>query len=129
MFVRAIGNYPPYRNGQCFEIHDRIGGPLIGSILEVVTAADVRAYELAMAAIDRCIDAKLLPHSRITGTPRSAAAPVDPVCHPRAPRGRRAVTQDEWRREIGQDQQGYWSAALAHRQSQELAQPSCRHHS
>lgn len=108
MFVRAIGNYPPYRDGQCFEIQDRVGGPLVGRVFEIVTAADVQAYELASAAA-QCTD------SRIGENPRPAAPPVDPVAHPARGR-RRVVTEDEWRREIGQDQAGYEAAAMAHRQ-------------
>jgi hypothetical protein len=109
MFVRAMGDYPPYRDGWCGEVPDRIGWPLVGRILEIVSPADVQAYELTMATIDRYIAA------RIGGTPRSAAAPSDPGGHP-ARGGRRVVTQDQWREKLGQDQPGYWQAAMAHRQ-------------
>jgi hypothetical protein len=109
MFVRFLCNHRPYRDGQCLEIPDRIGAHFVDrAMAEVVSAADVREYDRTMAAVDREIDKRI----NGTPTPRSAAAPVDPVGHPvRAAAGKRVITEDQWRHESGQDQPGYWAAA------------------
>jgi hypothetical protein len=83
MFVRLLSYWPPYRDGQCLEIPDRIGSHFVARCMaEVVTAADVREYLRTMESIDRVID------KRINATP------------PRG--GRRTITDDQWRRELGQ---------------------------
>ena len=102
MFVRFLCNWPPYKDGQAIEIPDRIGADFVARCMaQIVTPRDVREYSRTMSAIDRAID------KRISGMPARA--------------GRRVITEDQWRREIGKDQPGYWQAARAHRQAQKSA--------
>jgi hypothetical protein len=102
MFVRFLCNWPPYRDGQAIEIPDRIGAHFVArAMARVVTAAEVQSYARTMAAIDRAIG------KRINEMPARG--------------GRRVITEDQWRRELGKDQPGYWQAALAHRQAQKSA--------
>lgn len=83
MFVRFLADWKPYKNGQCLEISDRIGADFEArAMAEVVTATDVRAYAETMAAVDRAIE------KRINAMPARG--------------GRRVVTEDQWRRELGQ---------------------------
>jgi hypothetical protein len=97
MYVRFLCNWPPYKDGQAIEIPDRIGADFVArGMAEVVTAADVQTYAQTMAAIDRAIE------QRISGTPRSAAIPVDPGRRPVRAAGKRVMTGAEWRRELGQ---------------------------
>jgi hypothetical protein len=83
MYVKFLCNWPPYRDGQCLEIPDRVGADFVARCMaEVVTGADARGYDRTMSTIDRYID------KRINGMP--------------APAGRRVIMEDEWRRELGQ---------------------------
>jgi hypothetical protein len=83
MFVRFLCDWPPYRDGQCLEAPDRIGADFVARCMaQVVTAADVRAYAQTMETIDRAIE------KRINEMPARA--------------GRREITEDQWRRELGQ---------------------------
>jgi hypothetical protein len=71
-----------YRDGQCLETPDRIGADFVARCMaQVVTAADVREYSRTMETIDRAIE------KRINAMPRA---------------GRREITEDQWRRELGQ---------------------------
>jgi hypothetical protein len=63
-------------------------------MVEVVTAADVREYDQTMATIDRVID------KRINKMPVRT--------------GKREVTEEQWRHELGQDRSGYQQAQLAY---------------
>jgi hypothetical protein len=91
MFVRFLCNWAPYADGQCLEIPDRVGADFVArAMAEVVTGADVQIYTATMAAIDRAIDDK-----------RINAMPVGASRMP-ARGGRRTITEDQWRRELGQ---------------------------
>jgi hypothetical protein len=84
MYLRFICDWPPhYKDGQAIEIPDRIGADFVARCMaEVVTAADVRECAATMETIDRAIA------ERISEMPARA--------------GRRTVTEDAWRRELGQ---------------------------
>jgi hypothetical protein len=84
MFVRFLCDWRPrYKEGQCLEIPDRVGADFVArAMAEVVTPADVREYAATMATIDRAID------KRIAEMPARA--------------GRRVISEDQWRRELGQ---------------------------
>jgi hypothetical protein len=83
MFVRFLCNWPPYRDGQCLEIPDRIGADFVArAMAESVEPAAVQEYAATMAAVDRAID------KRINAMPARA--------------GRREISEDQWRRELGQ---------------------------
>jgi hypothetical protein len=84
MYLRFICDWPPhYKDGQAIEIPDRIGVDFVArAMAEIVTAAEVRAYARTMETIDRAIE------KRINGMPARA--------------GRREITEDQWRRELGQ---------------------------
>jgi hypothetical protein len=100
MYLRFICDWPPhYKDGQAIEIPDRIGADFVArAMAQVVTAADVNAYSQTMATIDRAID------KRITvGASRMPARG-----------GRRVISEDQWRRELGQDRSGYQQARLAY---------------
>jgi hypothetical protein len=120
MYVRFLYDYPPrFKAGQCIELHDRDGSHFTaGGMAEIVTQADVREYEARMELIDRIVAERVneMP-------PRVASIKTD-----EARAGRRVVSEDEWHRELGQDQPHYWQRAAAHRQAQREAQPSNRHH-
>jgi len=123
MYVRFLCNWPPYKDGQCLEIPDRIGADFVARCMaQVVTAADVREYLQTMAAVDRAIEKRMETPSR-----REVLSFKHHEMPARA--GRRVVSEDDYAREIGQDQPGYWQAAMANRQAQRQAQPSRRHHS
>jgi hypothetical protein len=95
MFVRFLCKWPPYRDGQCLEVLDRVGADFVSrGMAEVVTAADVREHARTMETIDRVIAA------RISGKPAKA--------------GRRVITEDQYAREIGRDRSGYRKAWQAH---------------
>jgi hypothetical protein len=80
MHVRFLCNWPPYRDGQCLEILDRVGADFVARCMaEVVTAADVRSY----ATIDRVIDERINKQMPARG-------------------GRRVIREDQWRAELGQ---------------------------
>ena len=58
MFVRFLCNWPPYLDGQCLEIPDRIGADfVVRCMAEIVTA--VRAYTRTMETIDRAIEKRI----------------------------------------------------------------------
>ena len=84
MYLRFICDWPPhYKDGQAIEIPDRIGADFVARCMaEVATGADVREYNRTMETIDRLIA------KRINEMPARA--------------GRRTITQDQWRRELGQ---------------------------
>jgi hypothetical protein len=111
MFVRFLCNWPPYKDGQCLEIPDRIGADFVARCMaEIVAPADVREYARTMEAVDRCID------KRIGEMPARAA--------------RREITEDELGREIGRDHPRYWESALAHQRARSRTwPPSGRNHS
>jgi hypothetical protein len=91
MFVRFLCNWPPYRDGQCLEVNDRFGSHFVARCMaEEVTGADVRAYARTMATRETC-----RPKS-IGASP--GALPITST----ARAGRRVITEDEWRRELGQ---------------------------
>jgi hypothetical protein len=121
MYVRFLHDLRPrFRAGQCIELHERDGSHyLAGGMAELVTADVVRAYEARMELIDRIVAEHVneMP-ARITNDRKADEART----------GRREITQDEWHRELGQDQPHYWQRAAAHRQAQKLATPDCRHH-
>jgi hypothetical protein len=95
VFVKFLCNWPPYKDGQCLEVLDRISSHFVSRCMaEVVTAADVQAYARTMTAVDRAID------KRIGEMPARG--------------GRRVITEDEYAHEIGRDRSGYWQAAKAH---------------
>jgi hypothetical protein len=82
MYVRFLCNWPPYKDGQCLEIPDRVGAHYVARCMaEVVTGADVQTYARTMATIDRLVD------KRINEMPARG--------------GRREISEDEWRRELG----------------------------
>jgi hypothetical protein len=84
MYVRFICDWPPhYKDGQAIEIPDRVGADFVARCMaEIVTAADVREYARTMETIDRAIE------KRVNEMPAHA--------------GRREITEDKWRRELGQ---------------------------
>jgi hypothetical protein len=99
MNLRFLGNWPPFRDGQCLALHDRYGADFVArGIAEIVPDSILREYEATMAAIDRCIDA------RISGRPRSAARPLNDAnaAPPHPARGRRVLTGAQWRQSLGQ---------------------------
>jgi hypothetical protein len=83
MHVRFLSDWPPYKCGQAVEIPDRIGSHFVARCMaEIVTGADVRAYARTMSMIDRAID------KAINEMPASG--------------GRRVISEDQWRAELGQ---------------------------
>jgi hypothetical protein len=83
MFVRFLCKWPPYRDGQCLEVPDRVGAHFVArAMAEIVTAAEVQSYAQTMSMIDRVID------KRINEMPARG--------------GRRVISEDQWRRELGQ---------------------------
>jgi hypothetical protein len=103
VYVKVIGNWSTrFRDGQCIEVHDRDGAVWLASgMAEVVTAEDVREYAATMAAADRLVARAVDEH--FSETPRAAGKTA----------GRRVVSQDQWRAELGQDRSGYWQASDA----------------
>jgi hypothetical protein len=103
MFVRFLCNWPPYRDGQCLEVNDRFGSHFVARCMaEVVTAADVRAYARTMETIDRRVARCVADYFAGNVSAKTARA------------GRRVITQDEWRAELGQDRSSYQKARLAY---------------
>ena len=87
MYVKFLCDWPPYKDGQCLEIHDRIGADFVArAMAEVVTAADVREYARTMEATDRAVARAVDKH--FNETPRAAGKTA----------GRRVARQDEWGR-------------------------------
>jgi hypothetical protein len=96
MFIRFLCRWPPYKDGQCLEIPDRVGADFVArAMAQVVTGADVRSYAATMSTIDRAVD------KHFNKMPAARAA-------------RRVITEDQWQREIGADRAGYLSAAAKH---------------
>lgn len=104
--MRFLSDYGYSRAGQCIELHDKFAAPLVPAIATPITAAEYQEYELTMAAIDREVE------RRVSAMPSSKRGSRFATNAPR----RRVVTQDQWRRELGQDHADYWHAAMAHRQ-------------
>jgi hypothetical protein len=94
MYVKFLCNWPPYRDGQCLELTDRFGSHFVARGMAQVVTAEVEAYAATMSAVDSAIER------------RTGAMP--------AKAGRREVTEDEWRAELGQDRSGYQQARLAY---------------
>jgi hypothetical protein len=83
MYVKFLCDWPPYKDGQCLEIPDRIGADFVSRCMaQIVTGADVRAYARTMETIDRVIA------ERISEMPARGA--------------RREISEDQWRAELGQ---------------------------
>jgi hypothetical protein len=93
MFVRFLCNWPPYLDGQCVEIPDRVGADFVARYMaQIVTPADVHEYSRTMTAIDRAIEKRI------------SEKPVG---------GRCVISEDQWAREIGRDRAGYRKARQA----------------
>jgi hypothetical protein len=91
MFVRFLCDWRPYKSGQCLEILDRVGADFVARCMaEIVTAADVRAYAQTMETIDRRVARCVADYFAGNVSAKTARA------------GRREITEDEWRRELGQ---------------------------
>jgi hypothetical protein len=91
MFVRFLCSWPPYKDGQCLEVQDRFGSHFVArGMAEEVTAREVVEYELRTQTIERAVARAVDKH--FNETPRAAGKTA----------GRRVVTEDQWRRELGQ---------------------------
>jgi hypothetical protein len=110
MFVRFLCDWPPYRDGQCLEVHDRFGSHFVArAMAEIVTAADAQT----MAAIDRYIDCRIGETSRSTAaSPRNPGGHAVAASHPPRAAGKRVMTGAEWRASLGQ--KGPDVAAIIH---------------
>jgi hypothetical protein len=95
--LRFLCNWRPYRDGQCLEIPDNIGGHFVGrGMAEVVTAADVREYERPPRSAFEALDKAEITRAVIAALNKKPA---------RAGRGRREdeceFDPDELDRELG----------------------------
>jgi hypothetical protein len=88
MYLRFICDWPPhYKDGQAIEIPDRIGADFVARCLaEIVTAEDVQSYARTMGTIDRLVAKHV--DEKMSAKPARA--------------GRRVISEDQWRRELGQ---------------------------
>jgi hypothetical protein len=91
MFVRFLCNWPPYKAEQAVEIPDRIGADFVARCMaQIVTAADVREHARTMETIDRRVARCVADYFAGNVSAKTAKA------------GRRTISEDEWRRELGQ---------------------------
>ena len=94
MYVRFLCSWPPYKDGQCLEVLDRVGADFVARCLaQMITAGEVKSYAQTIAAIDREVE------RRVSAMPSAA---------------RRVITEDQWHREIGRNMPGYWKLADRH---------------
>jgi hypothetical protein len=100
MFVRILGNWGRYKDGECHEVHERVGaGWVARGGAEEITYEAYRAYQRGglRADVFGALDKEKIARDVID-----------------ARTGRRVVTEDEWKRQLGGDQPGYAAAARKH---------------
>ena len=115
MFLRFFSDYGHFKAGQCIEQHDKFVAPLVPAIATPITEVEYRQYIEMMATIDREVERRV--HAMPT------AGPNGPENGPNGPpptRGRRVVTQDQWRAELGQNMPAYEALAERHFRNKEL---------
>ena len=113
--LTIFSDYGHFKAGQCIEQHDKFAAPLVPAIATPITDAEYRQYIETMATIEREVE------RRVHAMPAAGAnAPKTGSNAPPPTRGRRVITQDEWRAELGQNIPEYAALAERHFRNKEL---------